>query len=142
MKTITETRVEIDVLRPNGMTETKDLYPRFIRLNDHLFSQIQKATRDAGRGKVLQYRNIESVVEIEESDYHEGCSRCKKDVDTRTAYTQMEWRRFGGTKVQVKIPYCDNCQSLLSNIGAGEITDLEHRAGNVPSYEPDGKEDF
>ena len=141
MITISKARTELDIQRPNGATETVDVSQKFYHLTDPLFRQIQKATREAGRGEVLRYRNIAAVVEMEESDYHEPCNRCKKDLDTRRAYTQMEWRRFGGTKVQVKIPYCDNCQSLLSSIGAGEITDLEHRAGNIPSYEPGYKGD-
>jgi hypothetical protein len=103
---------------------------------------MQDAMRQAGRGEVLSYQNVEAVVEMEESDYQARCARCGVKIDTRTAKHQREWTRFGGSKVQVDAHYCDGCFSLLRGIGAGERTELEERAGYVPSYEPTHKEDF
>ena len=141
MRTISKAKTELDIRRPDGTTETVDVTQKFYHLTDPLFHKIQAATRNAGKGEVLRYRNIAAITETEESDYHQPCIRCKKDVDTRTAYMQMEWRRFGGTKIKVRVPYCSTCHSLLSSIGQGEITDLEHRAGNIPSYESEYKGD-
>ncbi|MDZ4245740.1 MAG: hypothetical protein U1D67_01330 [Dehalococcoidia bacterium] len=59
------------------------------------------------------------------------CERCGVEV-SKDAYHQQEWTRFGGRAVKVSAYYCDSCHGLLRSIGAGEI----------PSYEPAGKEDY
>lgn len=141
MKKISDGRRELDIRRPDGTTETVDVSERFMHLNDILIDKIRTATRNAGRGEVISYRNIEAVFETEESDYWQPCGRCTTKVDTRKSYSQMEWRRFGGMKAKVSIPYCPSCYSLLSSIGMGEITDLEHRASEIPSREPINKEE-
>jgi len=140
MKIIEPAKVEIQIRRPDGSIET--VYPKFVTINDQLFNQIRKANSDAGRGECLSYRNIDAVVEMEESDYFTRCNRCGQKVDTRKAYRQKEWERFGGSKIRVDAFYCDGCHRLLSGIGAGEVTDMEHRAGAVPSAEPYTKSDF
>ena len=141
MKILQKAKAEITVRRPNGQIETA-AHPKFETLNDVLFAKIVKATREAGRGECIGYRNIDAVVEMEESDYMSRCERCGKKVDTRKAYRQKEWARFGGSKIRVDSFYCEGCHRLLSSIGAGETTDLEHRAGHVPSVEPYTKSDF
>ena len=139
MKTITEARTEITIKRPNG--EIEIVTPKFTELNDNLFSQIKKATADAGRGECLSYKNIAAIIEPEESDYQRRCERCGVQIDTRTAYHQMEWTRFGGKRIQVNAYYCNDCKQLLTSIGQGEYTDMQARANEKPSYEPYTKED-
>jgi len=141
MKIISPSKVEITVRRPNGQIETA-VSPKFERLNDILFAKMVKATKDAGRGECLSYRNIEAVVEMEDSDYQARCQRCGCGVDTRKASSQKEWSRFGGSKIRVDAFYCDSCHRLLAGIGAGEVSDLEHRAAHIPGAEPHTKTDF
>jgi Zn finger protein HypA/HybF involved in hydrogenase expression len=140
MKIISERKTEVTIRRPNGIVETM-VHPKIDWFNDVIFSQMKKAMNDAGRGEVLGYRNIEAVIEMEESDYQQKCERCGNKIDTRKSYSQKEWSRFGTQKVQVTAFYCNSCKNILNTIGAGEITDMEHRAGYVPSYEPQTKED-
>lgn len=141
MKIITPRKTEVTVRRPDGTVETI-VHPKIDFMTDGIFNQMKKAMKDGGRGEVLAYKNIDSIVEMEESDYKTSCTRCGCALDIRTAYKQKEWTRFGGNKVQVDAYYCESCHNLLSTIGQGEITDLEHRAGYVPSFEPTHKEDY
>jgi len=140
MKIVSQRKAEVTIRRPDGTVETV-VHPKIDWFNDLIFSQMKKAMNIAGRGEVLSYRNIEAVIKMEEGDYQKKCERCGTKIDTRKSYSQKEWTRFGGSKVQVTVHYCDLCHNLLSSIGAGEITDMEHRAGYVPSYEPTTKED-
>lgn len=140
MKIIETRKAEVTIKRPTGIIETVT-HPKIDWFNNQIFSQMKKAMADAGRGEVLSYRNIEAVVEMEESDYQKKCERCNAKIDTRKVYSQKEWTRFGGQKVQVTAYYCDSCHNILTSVGAGEITDMEHRSGYVPSYEPHTKED-
>jgi len=141
VKTIAPRKAEVTIRRPDGTVETI-VHPKIDFFTDGILSQMRKAMKDAGRGEVLSYRNIDAVVEMEEADYKTKCTRCKTALDSRTAYGQKEWMRMGGSKIQVIAHYCEPCRSFLSSCGAGEITDLEHRAGYVPSYEPTHKEDY
>jgi hypothetical protein len=141
MKTIEKRKAEVTIRRPDGKIETL-IHSKIDYFNDQILAQMRKAMNAAGRGEVLSYRNIEAIFEMEESDYQTNCERCRTGLDSRTAKSQKEWARFGGQKVRVTARYCDACWSLLSTIGAGEVTDLEHRAGHTPSYEPTTKEDF
>ena len=141
MKIIESRKAEITIKRPDGRTETM-VHPKIDYFTDGILSQMRKAMKDAGRGEVISYRNIDAVVEMEESDYQTKCTRCKTPLDMRASKHQKEWHRFGGSKMRVDVHYCDSCWFFLGSIGAGEISDLEHRAANVPSYEPAHKEDF
>lgn len=141
MKTIEARKVEIMVKRPGGEIETL-IHPKIDYMTDGLLALVNKAMADAGRGKITAYCNIDAVVEMEELDYQTRCTRCKSTLDTRTAKSQTEWMRTGGSTHPVIVHYCDSCWHLLSSIGAGEITDLEHRQNNIPSYEPEYKGDF
>jgi len=139
MKTLKEGKTEIDVKRPNGNIETIDVTAKFrIGLNDKLFAQVVVATRQAGRGDVLCYRNIAPVVEIEEADYQTNCPRCGHRIDSRKSYGQKE--SYLGH--QVMTYYCDDCRKLLSAIGSGEHTALEDKASHKPSPELVHKQDF
>lgn len=140
MKTISPRRVEVEVKRPNGEVE-KIVHPNIVVMTKELFAQMNKAMKDAGRGVCLSYKNIEAVVEMEESDYQGRCERCGEKLDTRSAYSQKEWSRFGGKKIQVTTHYCTGCHKTLEAVGQGEVTDLEHRAAEVPSCEPTTKQD-
>lgn len=53
--------VEVDVRRQNGIVETITI-PGRTRLIEREFAAMVKATREAGRGEVLAYRNIEKDV--------------------------------------------------------------------------------
>jgi len=128
------------VKRPDGTVETV-AHPKIDWFNDQIFRQMKKAMAAAGRGTPISYKNIEAVVEMEDSDYAGHCERCGANLDIRTAYSQIEWTRFGGRAVQVKAHYCDNCARLLAAVGAGEASELDNRAGAVPSVEPHTKND-
>ncbi len=141
MKIIESRKAEVTIKRPDGKIETL-IHPKIDFFNDALLAQMRKAMNDAGRGEVLSYRNIEAVVEMEESDYQQKCHRCGDQIDTRKAYSQKEWTRFSGSKVRAITYYCDSCSNILTQIGAGERTEMEERAGYVPSYEPTTKEDY
>lgn len=69
------------------------------------------------------------------------CNRCREDVDD-DAYSQMEWVRFGGERVQARAYYCDRCKRVLRSVGQGEVTDLEARAEHTPSAEEAYKADY
>lgn len=57
------------------------------------------------------------------------CERCGQVIDRATAYTQQEWTRLNGRRVRVNAYYCDDCRQLLTSVGDGETTDMDHRAG-------------
>lgn len=140
MKTISPRKVEIEVKRTNGEVETI-IHPKIDYMTDGIFAQMNKAMKDANRGFCLSYKNIDAVVEMEESDYKGRCERCGDSLDTRKAYKQKEWSFLGGKRVQVTACYCDSCRKLLTTIGAGEVTPMEERASEKPSYEPAYKEE-
>lgn len=136
MKTIAPRKAEVTIRRPDGTVETI-VHPKIDFFTDGIFSQMRKAMKDAGRGEVLSYRNIDAVVEMEEADYKTGCTRCGTKIDTRTTYGQKEWTRFGHNKVQVIAHYCESCRTLLT-----AMEELQERAAHIPSYEPTHKEDY
>ena len=68
------------------------------------------------------------------------CDRCGVTVP-KTAYNQQEWTRFGSQRVRVTAYYCIDCARVMHAVGAGEHSDIQDRAANVPSYEPTTKED-
>lgn len=49
--------LELDIRRPNGMVETI-VHPQWKQINDRDFAKIVAATKAAGRGDVLAYRNV------------------------------------------------------------------------------------
>jgi len=57
-KYISERYVELDITRPTGETETLR-HPSLTVINDNIFSQIVKGTKDADRGDVIAYRNMQ-----------------------------------------------------------------------------------
>lgn len=75
-----------------------------------------------------------------ELDAARKCERCGVHVP-KDSYSQEEWRRWGGSKVRVTVHYCAKCEALLKGIGAGEYSEMESRAGSVPSIERETKED-
>ena len=136
MKIISPRKTEVTIKRPNGTVETI-IHPKIDYFTDDIFAQMRKAMADAGKGDVLSYRNIDAVVEMEDADYKTRCTRCNTNLDSRTAYGQTEWSRFGNNKVQVIAHYCKACHTLLN-----AMDQLDERAGHVPSYEPTHKEDY
>lgn len=140
MKIIEKKKVEIVVERPSGNVETI-IHPQIDWFNDKIFREFNTAMKKAGRGVGLSYRNIDAVVEMEDSDYQGKCERCGSSLDTRKAYYQKEWSRFGGKKVQVVAHYCDKCSRVLQQVGIGEKSAIEERAASITSYEPANKQD-
>lgn len=112
MKIIDARKTEITVKRPGGEIETM-IHPKIDYFTPGIFSQMKKAMRDAGRGEVISYRNIDAVVEMEDEDYQGHCERCGTKIDSRQAKSQKEWMRHGGKKVQVIAYYCDGCHQGL-----------------------------
>lgn len=140
MKTITPRKTEVTVKRPDGKIETI-IHPKVDYMTPTLWSQMTKAMRDANRGECVSYRNIDAVVEMEESDYRGCCERCGTAIDTRKAYHQQERMSFGGGTVKVAAYYCDHCRQLLTEIGRGEYTPMQERATDRPDNTPTYKED-
>lgn len=147
MKKIKDQQITITIERPEGHIETVDVSEKIKVGNEEVFKtvyypRIQKDTKAAGRGNVISYTFSAAEYEKEERDYVCGCERCRTKIDTRTAYSQLEWARFGGEKKQVIAYYCNDCKTLLSTIGMGEKTELEHKAAHVPSQEMINKEEM
>ena len=140
MKTIAPRKCEVTVKRPDGTIEIM-VHPKVDYMNDTMLKAANKAMEAAGKGQFVSYRNIDAVVEMEEVDYMGQCNRCGEKIDSRTAYSQLEWSRFGGKKVQVKTHYCDGCRLTLQAVGMGEKSAMEERAAAVQSYEPETKKD-
>jgi len=140
MKTISPRKCEVTIERPDGTVEIV-IHGKIDYMTDGMLKAANKAMEAAGRGRFVSYRNIEAVVEMEESDYQGRCERCDDKLDTRTAYSQKEWTRFGGKKVQVTACYCNGCRRTLQAVGMGEMSAMEAQAANIPSYEPVTKQD-
>lgn len=140
MKTIEARKVEVTVKRPDGKIETI-IHPKVDYMTPALWSQMTKAMRDANRGECVSYRNIDAVVEMEESDYQGRCERCGTAIDTRKAYHQQERMAWGGNTIKVAAYYCDHCRQLLTMIGKGERTPMQERATERPDNTPTYKED-
>jgi len=140
MKTITPRKTEVTVKRPDGKIETI-IHPKVDFMTPTLWSQMTKAMRDAKRGECVSYRNIDAVVEMEESDYQGRCERCGDAIDTRKAYYQQERMSWGGKTVPVTAYYCNHCRQLLTMIGKGEHTQMQERATERPDNTPNYKED-
>jgi len=136
---MSEQKVEITVRRPDGSVEIVN--PKQDYLTDGLFAAMRDATRKAGRGELISYRNVAAVVEMEESDYVGRCERCGAKIDTRKAYRQREHGRLGGSVVPVIAYYCDDCRNVLHAVGAGEYTAMQERAAEMPDMTPATKED-
>lgn len=146
METIRDKKITLTITRPNGETEIVDVTEKFkvpyAYFANTLFSQIKKATKDAGRGDVISFDFVEEEYAPEEKDYQGNCERCGKRIDTRKAYKQQEWIRFAGKATKVAAYYCDDCHKLLANIGLGEKTALEERGTEVPAKEMINKEEL
>jgi hypothetical protein len=140
MKIITPRQAEITVKRTGGQIETL-VHPKIDYMTPAIWAQMTKAMADAGRGECVSYRNIDAVVEMEESDYQGHCERCGTAIDTRAAYHQQERISFGGSTVKVAAYYCDHCRQLLTEIGRGEHTPMQERVTERPDNTPTYKED-
>lgn len=140
MSTITPRQAEITVKRPDGRIETL-IHPKINYVTPAVWQQMGKAMRDANRGECISYRNIEAVVEMEDSDYQSNCERCGKSLDTRKAYHQQERMSWGGSTIKVAAYYCGHCRQLLTMIGKGERTPMQDRASDRPDNTPTYKED-
>ena len=140
MKTIAPRKCEVTIERPDGTIEILT-HPKVDYMTDGMLKAANKAMAAAGKGQFVSYRNIDAVIEMEDADYQGPCERCGTKVDSRTAYSQLEWARFSGKKVQVKAYYCEGCRRTLQAVGMGEKSAVEGRAADVPSYEPDTKQD-
>jgi len=51
--------VEVVIRRPNGEIEAVDVSSKYYRMTDAAFAKIKAATKAAGRGDALSYRNIQ-----------------------------------------------------------------------------------
>lgn len=66
------TRIELTIRRPNGEIETLDVTDKLraaghSRMTDPLFRATRKATKQAGRGWALSYRNINERTDAEKA---------------------------------------------------------------------------
>jgi hypothetical protein len=78
--------VELTVVRPNGVTETVR-HPTLKRLDDALFKQMAIATKKAGKGELISYKNltITKKAKITEADV----------ADKRSEAVEREMTRYG-----------------------------------------------
>ncbi len=67
MKTIEKANVELTVKRADGKIE-KVVTDNFGEIDDRTFAKIKAANKNAGRGDVLEYRNIPAIIEWEKAD--------------------------------------------------------------------------
>lgn len=100
--------VEVDVRRPNGDVETITI-PGRTRLIEREFSAMVKATREAGRGEVLAYRNIDRDVPAPQP--------------TAADLAEEKYRR--------------DTAAIYAASAAGERDETEDRADNTPSHKRD-----
>ncbi len=134
MKVLKKGYTEITVKRPDGTTET---VTKTDHITDYIFNQMKVKTAEAGRGTLLTWKWVEAVIEREESDYIVKCEHCGHTLDSRTAYHQFE--NYCGNKVITY--YCNDCHSLLSAVGMGELSALEAKTTETVTTEPFTKED-
>ena len=118
MKVISNRKCQITVKRPNGQIETIT-HPSIDYMVDGVFAQMKTAMLSGGRGEAVSYKNIAAITEMEECDYVCSCQRCGKKIDKRTAHNQREGK--------FDTYYCNDCATLLNNIGKGEATAMEER---------------
>ena len=58
--------VEMDIRRPNGSIETVR-HPTWRSMSEKTAAMVRKATKDAGRGDLIAYRNVTKLVEVKMS---------------------------------------------------------------------------
>ena len=85
MKTIEKAKVELTIKRENGKIE-KVVTEQFGEIDEVIFDRIKKETAKAGRGEVLEYRNIPAVIEMEQKDielkeYYESRERIERAMN-------------------------------------------------------------
>lgn len=77
--------VEIVIKRPNGKVETI-MHPTLKQITENQFKQIQRDTKNAGRGDVISYTNIQEtkakVIELSEADQAVMSSEAVKNAMT------------------------------------------------------------
>lgn len=100
--------VEVDVRRPNGVVETITI-PGRTRLIERQFAEMVVATRKAGRGEVLAYRNVEKDVPAPQP--------------TAGDLAEMEYRR--------------RTAAIYAASAGGERDETADRADNTPSHKGD-----
>lgn len=104
---VTPSRTEIDVIRPDGTTETVDVTDRFPVINDAIFAEIRAVTALRGRGNVIAWRHLPAVTH---DDHIDTCDRCTAAVDDRTAHARIV--HIG--HVPVKTLYCTTCAQIIN----------------------------
>ena len=110
MKIITPKQVEITMIK-NGIKQTI-INHKLVDMTDALFATAKKINATAGT-ELLSYRIIPAVVEMEEKDNYTECSHCKKQIDKRTAYSEVhKWHRGAGHYVDMTLYYCPACRDM------------------------------
>jgi len=134
MRTLAKRKVEVTIRRPSGEIETI-IHPRVTYMTDSLLAQMRQAMAVAGKGEVISYRNIDAIVEMEESDYQTRCTRCGERIDSRRSAHRPGYEG----RVRVVDYYCDACSHLLRDIGLGDQSAWDEP--KLASIEPEGKAD-
>jgi len=97
----------ITIKRPNGDLEVVTA-PGTKTLNDRLFSRIAEATKRAGRGECISYRNIT------ETKYVDGPTKAEQESDKYHKELKADYRRdafgedFGGEELADNTPSTKN----------------------------------
>lgn len=119
MRIIEDAKVEVMIKLPDG-TIKAITHPKITHMTEVIWQQMKIVMTNANKGECISYKNIEAIVEIEDSDYITICDRCGIKIDERTAYGQKEGKFTSY--------YCNNCKKLLQTIGRGEYSAIEERA--------------
>lgn len=133
-----ESYCDVTVRRPDGLVETVR-HPHIRHMTEPVWRQVVVDTEAAGRGTPLSYRNV--TLPPREPDPQVQCDRCHATIARATAYHQQEWAAWGAGQVRVTAYYCAACHSLLTQIGAGDVTAMDDRAAGRPDNTPYTKQD-
>lgn len=91
MKTIT-----LKIKRPNNQIETIDVTDKFPKLDQSLFDQIKKATKQAGKGDLInaeikvRHSNIKTLVDNYNKTYNEGAEGYMPSEDYFTSKPEFK----------------------------------------------------
>jgi|LakMenEpi03Aug12_release.lakeMendotaPanAssembly.Ray.scaffolds.fasta_scaffold1694256_1 hypothetical protein len=74
----------ITIKRPNGETEVVDTSVKFGWISEELFAAAKKATKAAGKGDMLSYKNerigfdVLSAADAELKAYYDSCTKIER----------------------------------------------------------------
>lgn len=79
--------------------------------NPALWDKMIMATRAAGRGECLSWREVPYEQDAPSSTIK--CDRCRVEMPRAGATSRQEWDRLGSERIRVTAHYCPHCAALL-----------------------------